>query len=168
MTCPKFFQLSKHSDNRGCFYEKYHKEIQNNLKIEWKQENFSISKKNVLRGLHYQLKSPQEKLVHCIYGEILDVIVDIRVDSKTYGKHFKYFLNQENILFVPSGFAHGFLSLKENTIVEYKCSNYYMPNDQYTILWNDKNLNIDWGVNNPILSEKDSNGFTFESAPKFM
>jgi dTDP-4-dehydrorhamnose 3,5-epimerase len=168
MQKPFLINFKKYFDQRGVFSEKYNLKIQNKLNINWVQENFSISKLNVLRGLHYQLKSPQAKLIHCIHGEILDVIVDIRHQSPFYGQHFKYFLKNDQMLFIPEGFAHGFLSLKENTIVEYKGSNIYNPKDSYTILWNDKYLNIEWGVNKPILSEKDINGFTFENAPKFM
>jgi dTDP-4-dehydrorhamnose 3,5-epimerase len=165
---PFLIDLKTYSDNRGCFAEKYNSEIQNKLNIIWTQENFSFSSKNVLRGLHYQLNSPQAKLIHCINGKILDIIVDIRCKSNNYGKHYKYFLKYDQMLFVPEGFAHGFVSLVDNTIVEYKCSNIYKPNDSYTISWNDKYLNIDWATTHPILSQKDAAGLTFEEAPKFI
>lgn len=165
---PLLINLKSYSDNRGSFAEKYNSEIQNQLNLLWAQENFSISQKNVIRGLHYQLNSPQAKLIHCIHGKILDVIVDIRHKSINYGQHYKYILKYDQILFVPEGFAHGFLSLEENTIVEYKCSNVYKPNDSYTIMWNDKDLNIEWGINLPILSQKDMDGHSFQDAPKFI
>lgn len=168
MTEPFLIDLKKHNDNRGYFAEKYNIEIQNELNIIWIQENFSCSHENVLRGLHYQLNFPQAKLIHCINGRILDVIVDIRYKSNNFGKYFKYVLDNSQMLFIPEGFAHGFLSLEDNTIVEYKCSNLYQPNDSHTILWNDKNLNIDWHIKQPILSEKDMQGLTFENSPKFM
>lgn len=168
MQKPILIKLKKYFDERGYFSEKYNFDIQNQLNIIWVQENFSISKLNVIRGLHYQLNSPQAKLIHCIHGKILDIIVDMRYKSSSFGHYFKYSLENDQMLFIPEGFAHGFLSLQENTIVEYKCSNIYKPNDSYTILWNDKNLNIDWGVENPILSEKDGNGLTFDQAPKFI
>jgi dTDP-4-dehydrorhamnose 3,5-epimerase len=165
---PILIDLKTYSDNRGFFAEKYNPEIQNKLNIIWTQENFSFSNIDVLRGLHYQLNSPQAKLIHCISGKILDVIVDIRRKSNNYGKHYKYFLEYDQMLFVPEGFAHGFLTLTNNTIVEYKCSNIYKPNDSYTILWNDKDLNIDWEVIHPILSDKDKDGLKFIDAPKFI
>jgi dTDP-4-dehydrorhamnose 3,5-epimerase len=165
---PFLINLKTHSDLRGYFSEKYNNDIRNQLKINWVQENFSISKLNTLRGLHYQLHSPQAKLIHCIFGKVLDIIVDLRYKSSSFGHHFKYFLQNDQMLFIPEGFAHGFLSLEENTIIEYKCSNIYKPDDSYTILWNDKDLNIEWGIEQPILSDKDINGITFENAPKFM
>jgi dTDP-4-dehydrorhamnose 3,5-epimerase len=165
---PFLINLVTYTDNRGYFAEKYNSEVQDQLNIIWTQENFSLSSANVLRGLHYQLNSPQAKLIHCVNGKILDVIVDIRHKSNNYGKHYKYLLEYNQMLFVPEGFAHGFLSLGDNTIVEYKCSNMYKPNDSYTILWNDKDLNIDWGIEKPILSDKDYNGMKFKEAPKFI
>ena len=165
---PFLINLKNYIDNRGSFAEKYNLQIQNELNIIWSQENFSVSQKNVIRGLHYQLNSPQAKLIHCINGKVLDVIVDIRHKSVNYGKHYKYLLKNDQMLFIPEGFAHGFLALEENTIIEYKCSNQYKPNDNYTILWNDKNVNIDWGVDNPILSNRDMDGLTFDQAPKFI
>ena len=165
---PYLINLKKYYDERGFFSEKYNLEILNNLNIIWSQENFSVSHKNVLRGLHYQLYSPQAKLIHCIHGKILDIIVDLRHKSVNYGKYFQYALEHDQMLFVPEGFAHGFLSLQNNTIVEYKCSNIYKPNDSYTILWNDVKLDIPWGIQDPILSDKDANGLKFDDAPKFV
>jgi len=176
---PFLVHLKKYEDNRGYFVEKFNRDIYRTVTDseseavlqncpQWVQENFSFSKKDVIRGIHYQYKNPQAKLVHCLYGSILDIIVDLRESSPTFGKHFKFNLNDEVILYVPKGFGHSFLTLSENTIVEYKCSDYYAPEDQYTIKWNDEVLNIDWGVNMPTLSEKDAIGLTFKNAPKFI
>lgn len=176
---PFLVHLKKYEDNRGYFVEKFNKDIYRSVTDpeseivlqngpHWVQENFSFSKKDVIRGIHYQYNNPQAKLVHCLYGNILDIIVDLRQSSPTFGKHFKFNLNDEVILYVPKNFGHSFLTLSDDTIVEYKCSDYYTPDDQYTIAWDDKTLNIDWGVNNPILSDKDNNGLTFEESPKFM
>lgn len=176
---PFLIHLTKYSDNRGYFIEKFNKNIYRSVTDtesetvlqncpHWVQENMSLSNKNVIRGIHYQYNNPQAKLVHCLYGKILDIIVDLRQTSPTFGKHFKFNLNDEVILYVPKGFGHSFLSLSDNTLIEYKCSDYYKPEDQYTIIWNDNSLNIDWGIDNPILSDKDNNGLTFEECPKFI
>jgi len=97
----------------------------------------------------------------------MDVIVDLRESSPNFGKHEKYYLDDSSILYVPIGFAHAFLSLSDNTIVEYKCSKFYLPKDSYTLMWNDKNLNIDWGIDDPILSSKDADGLSLADCPKF-
>jgi dTDP-4-dehydrorhamnose 3,5-epimerase len=176
---PLLIDLNKYHDNRGFFVEKFNRNIYKSVTdtgIEtvlqncpyWVQENYSVSHKNVLRGIHFQYEKPQAKLVHCLYGKILDIIVDLRRSSPNFGKHIKYYLDDNQILYVPIGFGHGFLSLKDNSIVEYKCSEYYSPEDSYTILWNDKILSINWEIDNPILSEKDANGFTFDNVPKFI
>ena len=124
-----------------------------------------MSKKKVLRGLHFQKKKPQGKLISVIKGEILDVVVDIRKNSKTYGKYASFSLSEKNgnQLWIPKNFAHGFLSLSNNTIVNYKCTDFYDPKDQHTIIWNDKNLNINWNIKKPIVSKKDENGVFFKS-----
>lgn len=165
---PFLFDLNTYTDSRGLFAEKYTIEMNNDLYRYWSKENFSISHKNVLRGLHFQYKSAQAKLIHCIHGKILDVIVDLRESSQFFGKYHKYFLKYNQVLFVPEGFAHGFLSLEDNTIVEYKCTKIYRPDDEYTLIWNDPDLNIDWGIEKPILSEKDSKGLKFNECPKFV
>jgi len=175
---PFIINLKKYNDHRGYFVEKFNKEIYNqsvnidNKNIlqncpQWIQENYSVSNKHVLRGLHYQLNNPQAKLIHCIHGKIMDVIVDLRESSPNFGKHEKYYLDDSSILYVPIGFAHAFLSLSDNTIVEYKCSKFYLPKDSYTLMWNDKNLNIDWGIDDPILSSKDADGLSLADCPKF-
>ena len=133
------------------------------------QDNESESHKNVLRGLHFQVPPhAQSKLIRVIKGSILDIAVDLRKESSTYGKYFKHILSGENKkqLYIPVGFAHGFLSLEDNTILNYKCSDYYDANAEASILWNDPDLAIDWGIDNPILAEKDQlaeNFVTFEN-----
>ena len=133
------------------------------------QDNLSASKKNVLRGLHYQLKYPQDKLVYVTSGKVLDVVVDIRLGSPTYKKWVTKILDSSSMqrLLIPKGFAHGFLSLTDDVIFQYKCSDYYYPNDQFSILWNDKDLNIDWDLqSDPVLSEKDMNSISLSVAEK--
>ena len=156
----------KYFDERGYFFESYNQKIYSKIGIKNRvlQDNFSISKKNVLRGLHYQDKKPQGKLVCVIKGSILDVAVDIRNNSKTYGKHQTFFLSEENCMqiWIPKNFAHGFLTLSPNTIVNYKCTELYDSTDQKTILWNDRDLKISWPTKKPILSEKDKKGFLFK------
>ena len=158
-------------DQRGYFYEGYNKDVyfKNDIKTEFVQDNYSFSNKGTLRGLHYQLgKYSQAKLVQVLSGRVLDIAVDLRKESSTYGQHFKHILSGENKkqLYIPVGFAHGFLSLEDNTILNYKCSDYYNANTEASILWNDPNLAIDWGIDNPILAEKDQlaqNFITFEN-----
>ena len=146
-------------DERGFFYESYNK---NNLDINivFVQDNESKSYKGVIRGLHFQAPPfEQTKLVRCVSGNILDVAVDLRTNSKTYGKSFSIELSSENNkqLFVPKGFAHGFQVLSETAIVNYKVDNFYNPKSDSGIIWNDKDLSIDWNLDlKPILSEKDS------------
>lgn len=157
-------------DTRGYFLESYNqKKLENVIKTNFVQDNESLSKKGVLRGLHLQ-KPPyaQAKLIRVIQGSILDVAVDLRKNSKTYGKHYKIILSGENKkqLYVPVGFAHGFLCLEDNTILNYKCSNYYNAQSEASIAWNDPDLNIDWEINNPILAKKDEQAkklITFEN-----
>lgn len=154
-------------DTRGYFLESYHKEkLDKFINLDFVQDNESCSEKNVLRGLHFQ-KPPfaQAKLIRVIQGAILDVVVDIRKDSETFGQHFIIELNQDNKtqLFVPVGFAHGFVTLKDDTIINYKCSQFYNPKSEVSLLWNDKTLNINWSVENPNLSDKDKNGLNFKN-----
>ena len=148
-----------YSDQRGYFMESYNKlKVGKMIKDDFVQDNESLSKKNVLRGLHLQLPPhAQAKLIRVIKGSILDVAVDLRSESDTYGQHFKHVLSGENKkqLYVPKGFAHGFLTLEDDTLINYKCSNYYHSDSETSILWNDPDLKIDWGLDNPILAEKD-------------
>ena len=152
-------------DERGFFYESYNK---NNLDIDivFVQDNESKSYKGVIRGLHFQAPPfEQTKLVRCVSGNILDVAVDLRTNSKTYGKFFSIELSSENNkqLFVPKGFAHGFQVLSEIAIVNYKVDDYYNPDSDSGLIWNDKDLSIDWNLDlKPILSKKDLKLISFK------
>ena len=145
-------------DERGFFYESYNKKNLD-INIVFVQDNESKSYKGVIRGLHFQAPPfEQTKLVRCISGNILDVAVDLRTSSKTYGKFFSIELSSENNkqLFVPKGFAHGFQVLSETAIVNYKVDNFYNSKSDSGIIWNDKDLSIDWNLDiKPLLSEKD-------------
>jgi dTDP-4-dehydrorhamnose 3,5-epimerase len=157
-----------YSDKRGFFLEAYNKKTyqENGLFMDFVQDNVSKSSKYVLRGLHFQNPPfAQGKLVWVLQGAVLDVAVDIRKDSPTYGKHFSIELTESNgkALWIPEGFAHGFLSLKNDTIFSYKCTNYYNNESEDSILYNDASLNINWGVANPIISDKDKTAATFSS-----
>ena len=152
---PKIFE-----DTRGYFFESYSKNSfhKNNIADEFVQDNESLSQKDVLRGLHFQNPPhAQVKLVRVIHGSVLDVAVDIRKKSATYGKYFSIVLSASNktMLYIPEGFAHGFAVLEDNTIFSYKCSRTYNKESEEGILWCDPDLNIDWGIKAPILSEKD-------------
>ena len=127
-------------------------------------KKFHSNKKNVLRGLHMQTKKPQDKFLSVLKGKVLDVAVDLRKSSKTYGKHFKIILSEKNgkHLFVPRGFAHGILGLDKENILHYACSNYRDPKSEVSIKWNDKDLKINWGVKKPILSKKDKLAISFK------
>lgn len=159
-----------YKDDRGYFMESYNqKKVELLIKDRFVQDNESVSHKNVLRGLHLQLPPyAQSKLVRVIKGSILDVVVDLRKESETYGQHFKHVLSSENKkqLYIPEGFAHGFLSLEDDTVLNYKCSDYYHAKSEASIVWNDPDLDIDWGIREPILAEKDQfaqNFVTFEN-----
>ena len=152
-------------DNRGYFFESYNKKLlDTTIDIAFVQDNESMSQKGVLRGLHFQ-KPPyaQGKLVRVITGSVLDVVVDLRKKSSTYGKHFKHILSAENKnqIYVPKGFAHGFLVLENDTIFSYKCTDYYHKEAECSLQWNDTTLNIDWNIENPIISEKDKTAENF-------
>ncbi|MGP1515007.1 MAG: dTDP-4-dehydrorhamnose 3,5-epimerase [Bacteroidales bacterium] len=158
---PDIFQ-----DNRGYFYEFYNEKkfFDLKLKMNFVQDNESMSQKGVLRGLHFQIPPyDQGKLIRVVQGEVLDVAVDLRKNSSTYGKYYKLLMNSENklIFYIPQGFAHGFLTLKENTIFSYKCTNIYNKESEGGIMWNDRTLNIDWDIKNPIISEKDKHNINF-------
>jgi dTDP-4-dehydrorhamnose 3,5-epimerase len=155
-------------DDRGFFYESYNKKnLDKIINIAFVQDNESKSNKGVIRGLHFQLPPfEQTKLVRCVSGKILDVAVDLRINSKTYGKFFSIELSSENNnqLFVPKGFAHGFQVLSETAIVNYKVDNFYNPKSDSGIIWNDKDLSIDWNPDlKPILSLKDLKLKTFKN-----
>ena len=157
---PKVF-----GDDRGYFYESYNEKLfhSNNVTANFVQDNISKSSKGILRGLHFQTPPfTQGKLVKVIQGSVLDVAVDLRAASPTFGQHFKMVLSEENhkMMWIPEGFAHGFLTLEDDTIFLYKCTNFYNASADRSILWNSLELNIDWGITNPILSDKDRNGKT--------
>ncbi len=153
-------------DERGYFYESFNEKSFNEKIGDYNfvQDNQSKSQKGVLRGLHFQ-NPPYEqgKLVRVLAGSVLDVIVDIRKNSLTYGKHFSYVLcaAKKHALWVPPGFAHGFLTLEDETVFFYKVTNYYNKESEGCIAYNSKDLGINWGIENPILSEKDKNASTF-------
>jgi dTDP-4-dehydrorhamnose 3,5-epimerase len=146
-------------DDRGFFYETYHRQRyrEKGVDINFVQDNFSFSVKGTLRGLHFQIKNPQAKLIQALTGEIYDVTVDIRPASATYGQWFGIELSEKNNyqLFIPEGFAHGFCVLSKSAHFMYKCSAYYDPQDEGGILWSDQTLGIDWPIKNPIISDKD-------------
>ena len=154
-------------DARGYFFESYNEAAfkTNGIDVSFVQDNQSLSNTGVLRGLHFQ--SPpfdQGKLVRVINGAVLDIAVDIRKNSATYGQHVSIELNEENktMFFIPPGFAHGFLTLRDNTIFSYKCTNVYNKASEGCVLWNDPDLKINWNISKPILSEKDLIGTPFK------
>ena len=158
------------NDDRGFFIETYSKKTYSKLGIkgEFVQDNLSHSSYGVLRGLHYQLKNPQGKLVRVVKGKVFDVAVDIRFGSPSFGKATWCYLEEDkqNQLWIPPGFAHGFCVLSDNTDFEYKCTDFYYPDDQYEILWNDKKLQIPWPLNKPVLSKKDANALPLDVIDK--
>ena len=156
------------ADDRGYFYESYNKKIflKLGLDLNFVQDNQSLSQKGVLRGLHFQNPPfAQGKLVRVIQGSVLDVVVDIRSNSPTYGQHEKVILSGENktMFWIPPGFAHGFITLEDNTIFTYKCTVGYNKESESALLWNDPKLNIDWGDINPLISTKDKEAELFEN-----
>ena len=162
----KVIQSKIYKDSRGLFKENYKKKF-------LKNKNFifgcmSKSNKNVIRGLHLQTKFPQEKYVSVLKGAIIDVILDLRKNSNTFGKHFKIILSDNNgkSIFIPHGFAHGFLGLKKENIVYYTCTNYRSRKHEIGLLWNDKDLKIKWPVKSPIISKKDKKNLKFKEFKK--
>ncbi|MCD6149216.1 dTDP-4-dehydrorhamnose 3,5-epimerase [bacterium] len=158
-------------DERGFFLETYNQEKYKEAGIEYDfiQDNLSKSAKGVLRGLHYQVNPfAQGKLVQVIQGAVLDVAVDIRFGSPTFGQYASVELNEKNKkqFWIPPGFAHGFISLKNDTIFSYKCTGLYNPESERGIAWNDPKLNIDWEIKNPTVSEKDGKNKLFEDIEK--
>ena len=155
-----------HGDDRGFFLESFHLSRYAELagiKLPFVQDNLSRSTKGVLRGLHFQKTKPQGKLVRVVKGEVFDVAVDLRKESSTFGEYESVILTEENKkqFWVPPGFAHGFIVLSDYADFEYKCTDYYDPSDEGSILWCDQELGIDWPLVNPILSEKDANADKF-------
>jgi dTDP-4-dehydrorhamnose 3,5-epimerase len=167
---PKVF-----GDSRGFFLERYNKRDflkATGLDIEFVQDNHSRSMRNVLRGLHYQIRQPQGKLVWVVVGEIFDVAVDMRKNSPTFGKWVGFELSAQSgqVAWIPPGFAHGFLVASEAAEVLYKTTDYYAPDFERTLLWNDPDLSIQWPLvpgTEPILADKDRNGTRFGSAESF-
>jgi dTDP-4-dehydrorhamnose 3,5-epimerase len=161
----------KFEDDRGFFIESF--KLREFEKItgesNFVQDNHSKSSKGVLRGLHYQIEHVQGKLVRCISGAVFDVIVDLRKSSPTFGKWFGVKLSENNLqLWVPPGFAHGFYTLTDFAEIQYKVTDYYYPEYDRTLLWNDSNLKIEWGIKEePILSKKDFNGKTFNECENY-
>ena len=149
-----------HNDNRGFLKELFE---QNKIKNKFVFDYFSSSKKNVIRGLHLQLKKPQAKLISVMTGKIFDVVLDCRKGSSTFGKHFTIKISaKDNIsLYIPEGFAHGFCSLENNTILYYKNSNYRNKKYEAGILWNDKDLKIKWPIKKPTISLRDKKNLSF-------
>lgn len=149
-----------HSDARGFFMETYHLEkfADLGIRVPFVQDSQSCTSKGALRGLHYQLRRPQAKLCRVIEGEGLDVAVDIRVGSPHFGKWVSAILSSKtrNEVFIPAGFAHGFLALTETVHFLYKCSNFYDTIDEHGIIWNDPAIGIRWGISTPILSDRDA------------
>ena len=159
-------------DERGFFFESYNQRIMAEVGIveRFVQDNHSCSSRNVLRGLHYQLKHPQGKLVRVVEGEILDVAVDMRRSSPTFGGWEGVRLSGENkrMLWIPAGFAHGFHVLSEKAHVLYKATDFYSPEHERTLAWNDPELKIDWELDGkPIVSPKDRGGAAFRDAESF-
>ena len=162
------YKRDTHKDNRGYFRELFTEKF---LKVKFPFDMMSFSKKNVIRGLHMQLKNPQGKLLTVVSGKLFDVALDCRKKSKTYGKYFSTILsdNDNTSLYVPEGFAHGFCSLEDNTILHYKCTKYRSTKSEVGILWNDPELKIKWPTKKAIISSKDKNNLSFlEFEKKFI
>ena len=161
-------QPNVYTDDRGYFFESFNKDtfFKLGLPTKFSQDNQSLSQKGVLRGLHFQNPPfAQGKMVRVIQGSVLDVAVDIRINSPTYGQHEKVILSGENkkMFWIPPGFAHGFITLEDNTIFTYKCTTVYHKESEGSLIWNDPTLNIDWGADNPVVSAKDLEGELFRN-----
>ncbi len=170
---PKVF-----GDERGYFFESYNERdfFDAGIKVRFGQDNQSLSSKGVLRGLHFQKRFSQDKIVRAISGKVLDVAVDLRDKSPTFGKWHGVILDsqKQNQFFIPKGFAHGFFTLSDTAIFAYKCSDFYHPEDEGGLIWNDPTINVDWlgslkdiGAAGPILSEKDKKHPLFDAAKKY-
>ena len=157
----KIYKKDTFKDKRGYFRALFLNKI---IDKKFPFDVMSFSKKNVLRGLHLQLKKPQGKFITVLRGKIFDVALDCRKNSKTFGKYFSIILSEDknNSLYIPEGFAHGFCSLSDNTIMHYKCTNYRDKKSEIGILWNDSELNIKWPTTKPLLSKKDHNNISFQ------
>jgi dTDP-4-dehydrorhamnose 3,5-epimerase len=159
-----------HRDARGFFTETYHqaKFADHGITDTFLQDNHSRSVKGTLRGLHYQLRRPQAKLCRVVEGEALDVAIDIRLGSPSFGKWTSVLLSaeQQNQIYVPVGFAHGYLALSDSVQFLYKCSDFYNPGDEYGIAWNDPDLGIRWNAADPTISARDSQFITLAQVPR--
>ena len=161
------FILESHklTDSRGWFQESYNlnKFLKLGIEPQFVQDNLVYSKGNVLRGLHFQKNNSQGKLVSCIKGEIFDVAVDLRPNSDTYKNWVSYFLSEDDnkFIYIPESFAHGYSVESEDAMVHYKCTKHYNPDNEIGIMWDDKDIKIDWPKNNYILSDKDKNNIQF-------
>lgn len=146
-------------DDRGYFFEVYRESVLNEagIEVQFVQDNVSKSYKNTIRGLHYQIENPQAKLVQCLKGTILDVAVDLRQNSDSFGNYVAIKLSDvsKRMLYIPTGFAHGFSVLSDEAIVAYKCSDYYHAEGERGIRWDDPDIRVNWDVERPILSDKD-------------
>jgi len=164
----KILKTKIYKDQRGYFKEIFKKNLFKNSNFKF--DCMSASKKNVLRGLHIQLKNSQAKLITVVHGKIFDVAVDLRKNSKTFGKYFSIIMAEKSdfSFFIPQDFAHGFLCLSDKCIVSYKASNYQNKKSEKTISWFDKNLKIKWPIKKPITSKKDRNGLSFEEIKKLI
>ena len=166
---PKVF-----SDARGHFLESYNRRKfreATGLDVDFVQDNQSFSARNVLRGLHYQIRQPQGKLVQALIGEVYDVVVDLRRRSPTFGRWTAVNLlaARHRMIWVPAGFAHGFLVTSEHALVHYKVSDYYAPEHERTLLWSDRDLGIEWPLQYaPVLNDKDARGVAFKAAEFFV
>ena len=154
---PKIIKSKIFNDNRGFFKEVYQKKIMPNLDFPF--DVMSYSKKNVIRGLHIQTKNSQAKIITVTHGDVLDIAVDLRKKSKTFGKYVAIKISHKDdfSFFIPEGFAHGFLCLSKECTVNYKCSQYRNELSERTLAWNDKDVNVNWPIKKPILSNKDKN-----------
>jgi dTDP-4-dehydrorhamnose 3,5-epimerase len=169
----KIFTAPIFKDSRGAFCETFNqrKMEEAGLPAVWVQDNFSVSKKGVLRGIHYQITQPQGKLVRVTHGAVLDVAVDLRRSSAAFGKYVAVELNPESgdMLWIPAGFGHAFLALTDQVGFAYKVTDYYSPAGERTILWNDPDIGIEWGIdtNDAVVSDKDRAGAAFKDAEIF-
>jgi len=166
-------EMPIYRDDRGQFQETYNERrfLELGLPVDWKQDNLSLSRKHVVRGLHYQLIQPQAKLMRVISGAVFDVAVDLRRSSPTFGKHVSVELSAENGLafYIPAGFAHGFTALTDGACFAYKVTDFYEPSGDRTLLWNDPDVGIKWPVSgeDAIVSAKDLQGKPWSSAEVF-
>lgn len=165
LAAPRIFH-----DARGYFLETWNEQRYREIGIPgpFVQDNVSFSRRGVLRGLHYQEPNPQGKLVSVLRGEVFDVAVDIRVGSETFGRWTGHVLSTENghQLYVPAGFAHGFVVLSDDAVFSYKCTDYYHPKGEETVLWNDPEIGIAWPIAEPVLSDKDREGLHLSEIPR--